>query len=48
MKLDPIPQLDRQDVRKYIEKQFELFEEALEEEDSSMADAIKQASEKHS
>ena len=25
MQLDPIPQLDRQDVREYIEKQFELF-----------------------
>ena len=42
MQLDPIPQLDRQDVREYIEKQFSLFEEAMEGEDAS-----KQAEDKH-
>ena len=47
MQLDPIPQLDRQDVREYIEKQFQLFEEALEDDDSSVAEAMKQAEEKH-
>ena len=43
MKLDPIPQLDRDDVRDYIESQFKLFEEVMEKEDVSVADAIKDA-----
>ena len=47
MKLDPIPQLERQDLREYIEKQFELFEEVLEKEDATMDEAIKQSREKH-
>ena len=33
MTLDPIPQLDRVDVRDYIEKQYELFQEAQENEE---------------
>ena len=47
MKLDPIPQLDREDVRDYIESQFKLFEEVMEKEDVSVADAIKEAEGKH-
>ena len=35
MQLDPIPQLERQDVREYIEKQYSLFEEAMEGDDAS-------------
>ena len=43
MQLDPIPQLDRKDVREYIEKQFELFKEAQENEDLNMDDAKKES-----
>ena len=37
MGLDPIPQIDRKDVRAYIEKQFNLFEEAMENDGSKEA-----------
>ena len=47
MKLDPIPQLDRKDLREYIQKQFNLFEEALEAEDATVEDAMKQAENKN-
>ena len=47
MKLDPIPQLDRKDVREYIQKQYNLFEEVLQEEDQTVEDAMKQAENKN-
>ena len=43
MTLDPIPQLDRVDVRDYIEKQYELFQEAQENEELNFDSDQKQA-----
>ena len=46
MQMDPIPKLDRQDVRIYIEKQFALFEEAIEDQDVTIEEAMREAEKK--
>ena len=46
MQLDPIPQLKRKDLREYIEKQFQLFEEAKGEH-ATVEDTVKEAEHKH-
>ena len=38
MQLDPIPQLERQDVREYIEKQFKLYEDSIDKDSQTTAD----------
>ena len=43
MQLDPIPQLDRQDLREFIEKQYELFNETLQEEEEARSSTTRQA-----
>ena len=47
MQLDPIPQLDRQDVRDYIEKQFKLYEETVDKESQAAASTMKEAEQKY-
>ena len=47
MKLDPIPQLNRKDLRDYIQKQYDLFEETLQAEGATVEDAMKQAENKN-
>ena len=42
----PIPQLDRQDMREYIEKQYQLFEEASKEEQEAADATTKEAEQK--
>ena len=43
MQLDPIPQLERQDVREYIEKQFKLYEESIDKDSQTTVDTQKEA-----